>query len=561
MHRVRNNLLALMGIALIVAVASWIVFGGDRTENILGGSVDLRVKEGLDLQGGYQILLQARDNNVTADRLQAARQIIEKRVNGLGTNEPSITIQGNNRISVELPGVTDEDAVKKAIGSTGRLEFIQVGSSTINVGDTVQTTYCTTGSLYQKAANLCGPGVTSSTVATGTTSTTPGTPSNEAIGPAGTPGATTPGATTAAGTTPGATATAATTPGATTTAGAGAAGTPGATAAISATATAAPGKLNSSNQPFQTVITGDQLDPAKIDIGFADTGGGYKVLFGVKADATNTFSQFTSSNLGQQMAIVLDGNVISNATIQGVISNQGEITSPNWQTAAGKADAQGLVLQLKYGSLPVQLDVQASRKVGATLGTDSIDRSLIAGIVGLGIVAAFMILYFRLPGLLAVFALVIYSIINFALFKLLGVVLTLAGIAGFILSIGMAVDANVLIFARMKEELRLGRSIERAVEEGFRNAWPSIRDSNISTLITCGILYWFGDFTGTSTIKGFALTLAIGVLCSMFTAITVTHTFLRLMFLAAGSQRRLSRGGWWFGMNRTRRQTEEVQQV
>ncbi|MBN9387428.1 MAG: protein translocase subunit SecD [Chloroflexi bacterium] len=559
MHRVRNNLLALLGIALIVAVAAWIVFGGNRTENILGGSLDLSVKEGLDLQGGYQILLQARDNNVTADRLQAARQIIEKRVNGLGTNEPSITIQGNNRISVELPGVTDENAVKKAIGSTGRLEFIDAGTTQLNTGDTVQTTYCTTGSLYQAAPNLCGTGVTSSTTATSTTSTTPSTPSNEAIGPGGTPGATTPGATT--GTTPGATATAATTPGATTAAAGGASTTPGASPTVSATATPAPGKLNASNQPFQTVITGDQLDPAKIDIGFADTGGGYKVLFGVKADATNTFSNFTSQHLGQQMAIVLDGQVISAATIQGVISNQGEITSPNWQTAAGKADAQNLVLQLKYGSLPVQLDVIASRKVGATLGTDSIDRSLIAGIVGLGIVAAFMILYFRLPGLLAVFALVIYSIINFALFKLLGVVLTLAGIAGFILSIGMAVDANVLIFARMKEELRLGRSIERAVEEGFRNAWPSIRDSNISTLITCGILYWFGDFTGTSTIKGFALTLAIGVLCSMFTAITVTHTFLRLMFLITGSQRHLTRGGWWFGMNRTRRQAEEVQQV
>lgn len=558
MHRVRNNLLALLGIALIVALASWIVFGGDRTEKLLGGTVDLRVKEGLDLQGGYQILLQARAADVSTDRMQAARQIIEKRVNGLGTNEPSITIQGTNRISVELPGVTDETAVRNAIGSTGRLEFIDVGATSLNIGDTVQTTYCTTGSIYKPGANQCGPGVTSSNPTTATTTTTPGTPSNEVVGPAGTPG--TPAAT-AAGATPGATATAATTPGATTAA-AGAAGTPGASGTPGATTTpAAPGKLNSSNQPFQTVITGDQLDPAKIDLGFADTGGGYKVLFGVKGDATNTFSSFTSSKLGQQMAIVLDGKVISSATIQGVISNQGEITSPTWQTAAGKADAQNLVLQLKYGSLPVELDVIASRKVGATLGTDSIDRSLVAGIVGLSIVAAFMILYFRLPGVLAVLALVIYSIINFALFKLMGVVLTLAGIAGFILSIGMAVDANVLIFARMKEELRLGRSIERAVEEGFRNAWPSIRDSNISTLITCGILYWFGDFTGTSTIKGFALTLAIGVLCSMFTAITVTHTFLRLMFLLTGGQRRLGRAGWWFGMNRTRRVTEEVQQV
>ncbi|MDB5078925.1 MAG: secD [Chloroflexi bacterium] len=552
MHRVRNNLLALLAIALIVACASWIVFGGDRTEKFLGSSVDLRVKEGLDLQGGYQILLQTRSTNVSPERLQAARQIIEKRVNGLGTNEPSITIQGNNRISVELPGITDEAAVRKAIGSTGRLEFIDAGTAQLNTGDVVQTTYCTTGSLFQKAANLCGPGVTSSTVASGATAT-PGTPSNEAVGPGGTPGATAaPGATTAAATTaPG-------TPGAT--AAAGAAGTPGASPGVTTTATPAPGKLNAANQPFQTVITGDQLDPAKIDVGFADAGG-YKVLFGVKGDATNTFGQFTSANLGKQMAIVLDGQVISSATIQGVISSQGEITSPNWQTAAGRADAQNIVLQLKYGSLPVELDVQASRKVGATLGTDSIDRSIVAGAVGLSIVAAFMILYFRLPGVLAVLALLIYAIINFALFKVLGVVLTLAGIAGFILSIGMAVDANVLIFARMKEELRLGRSIERAVEEGFRNAWPSIRDSNISTLITCGILYWFGDFTGTSTIKGFALTLAIGVLCSMFTAITVTHTFLRLMFLVTGGQRKLSRGGWWFGMNRTRRATEEVQQV
>jgi preprotein translocase subunit SecD len=253
------------------------------------------------------------------------------------------------------------------------------------------------------------------------------------------------------------------------------------------------------------------------------------------------------------MAIVLDGQVISNAVIQGAISSQGQITNPSqWSGTTGKNQVTALVQQLKYGALPVELDVLSSRKIGATLGQDSIDKSFIAGAVGLGIVALFMLLYFRLPGLIANVALVIYALLTFAIFKLFGVVLTLAGIAGFVLSIGMAVDANVLIFSRMKEELRLGRSIERAVEDGFRNAWPSIRDSNISSLITCAILYWFGDFTGTSVIKGFALTLALGVACSMFTAVVVTHTFLRLLFIftSTGQRGSGSRMGWWYGMNR-----------
>ncbi len=539
MHRVRNNLLSLLGIGLIVALSAWICFGGDRTESILGTKLDFRVKQGLDLQGGYQILLQARSQNVTKERMEVARNIIEKRVNGLGTNEPNITIQGDNRISVELPGVTDEDQVKKAIGSTGRLEFIDAGTESLNTDDLVQTTYCINGSLFDKKAGQCGAGVTSSAAAS-SAATNPNAQANAA----GTPGAT-------------ATAGSAATPAATPVAGA--ATTPGASTV--ATDTVKTGKLSSTGQPYQTVITGDQLDPAKIDVGFSDVGGAQKVLFGVKSDAAGTFSTFTSSNLGKQMAIVLDGRVISAARINGVISNQGEISSDRWGTPAGKAEVQSIVLQLKYGSLPVELNVINSRKIGATLGSDSVNQSITAGIVGLSIVATFMILYFRLPGVLAVVALLVYSIITFAVFKWFGVVLTLAGIAGFILSIGMAVDANVLIFARMKEEMRLGRPIERAVEEGFHNAWPSIRDSNISTLITCLILFWFGDFTGTSTIKGFALTLAIGVLCSMFSAIVVTHTFLRVMFLVMGGQTRLTSGGWWFGMNRTRRTTEEVGQA
>ncbi len=512
MNRVRNNIISLVVIALIVMLSAWIVFGGNRTTKVLGTDVDLNTKLGLDLQGGYQILLQARDTGVSKERMEVARNIIEKRVNGLGTNEPTVTIQGDNRISVELPGVTDEEQVKKAIGSTGRLEFIEAGTQSLNDGDTVQTTYCTTGSLFDKRSGLCG-------VNAGTSQSSAAAAATPAVA-----------ATTAA------------------------AAAPGATPAASPTVTNT-GKLNASGQPYQTVITGEQLDSSKISVGFSDVGGAQKVLFGVKSEAAPLFGQFTGANIGKQMAIVLDGRVISAANINGVISNQGEISSSRWSTPAGKAEVQGIVLQLKYGSLPVEMDVQSSRKVGATLGTDSIDRSVIAGIVGLGIVGLFMLLYYRVPGMLAVIALLIYSVITFSIFKLFGVVLTLAGIAGFILSIGMAVDANVLIFARMKEEMRLGRNIERAVEEGFKNAWPSIRDSNISTLITCAILYWFGDFTGTSTIKGFALTLALGVACSLFSALFVTHTFLRTLFLVIGGQRQFRRGGWWFGMNRTRRAT------
>jgi preprotein translocase subunit SecD len=194
--------------------------------------------------------------------------------------------------------------------------------------------------------------------------------------------------------------------------------------------------------------------------------------------------------------------------------------------------------------LAVPLEVIQSRTVGPTLGQDSIQRSILAGAIGLGIVALFMILYYRVPGLISVVALLIYTAIVFAIFKLVPVTLTLAGIAGFILSIGMAVDANVLIFARIKEELHQGRALTAAVESGFAHAWPSIRDSNITTMITTFILYLFGNYTGTSIITGFALTLFIGVVVSMFTAITVTRTLLRVL-VALG----LADSRWWFGAN------------
>jgi preprotein translocase subunit SecD len=239
------------------------------------------------------------------------------------------------------------------------------------------------------------------------------------------------------------------------------------------------------------------------------------------------------------MSIVVDGRVISTATIRNPIAGSGQIDGLNG------LEADTLALQLKAGALGVPLDVVSSQTVGPSLGQDSIDRSLLAGIVGLSIVALFMIIYYRLPGVLSVVALLIYTTITFALFKVIPITLTLAGIAGLILSIGMAVDANVLIFARLKEELRTGKSLAHSIEAGFNHAWPSIRDSNISTMITCAILYWFGQFTGATIITGFALTLFVGVAISMFTAITVTRTFLRLLVDAG-----IIRSSWWLGLEK-----------
>jgi SecD/SecF fusion protein len=197
-------------------------------------------------------------------------------------------------------------------------------------------------------------------------------------------------------------------------------------------------------------------------------------------------------------------------------------------------EGQALAIQLRYGALPVPLKVVESRSVGPTLGQDSVERSIRAGTIGLIVVLLFMVVYYRLPGVMAALALAVYGLFNFALYKIIPVTLTLPAITGFILSIGMAVDANILVFERMKEELRAGRSLRLAMEQGFTRSWPSIRDSAISTLITCVILYWFGSNFGASIVKGFAITLALGVAINIFTAVTVTRTLLRLMFGLTG---------------------------
>jgi preprotein translocase subunit SecD len=258
---------------------------------------------------------------------------------------------------------------------------------------------------------------------------------------------------------------------------------------------------------------------------------------------TSRALQFPEGSAGNLLLIYLDEEEISRASVRGVISNEGVITGQGTFTAARE-----LSKQLNAGALPIPLRIIQSQEVSATLGEDSVQKSVHAGEIGLIAVALFMILYYRLPGLLAAGALGVYTAVVLMVFKLWPVTLTLSGIAAFVLSVGMAVDANILIFERMKEELRRGRTLNTAIDIGFRRAWNSIRDSNISTLITCLILYWFGDQFGAALVKGFALTLAVGVLVSMFSAITVTRTFLKMV---VGT--RLAKSAWLFNAEEVKR--------
>lgn len=311
------------------------------------------------------------------------------------------------------------------------------------------------------------------------------------------------------------------------------------TETISGTATVtATQELNAalSGPLYNVVADGIHLETTTVQKGI-DQGGKPIVSFTFNEPSGTQLQQFTAQNVGQPLTIVLDNRVVSSAEIQDVLPGSGQISS------ATAADRDNIYNVLRYGSLPVGFDVETSRTISPTLGEASIAASRIAGIVGLLAVGLLMIFYYRLPGFLAVVALLIYTAISFALYKLIPVTLTLAGIAGFILSIGLAVDGNVLIFARLKEELRRGRSIPSAVEEGFAHAWPSIRDSNIATLITTVILYWFGSSFGVSIIKGFALTLGLGVVLSVFTSVFITRTFLRLI-VESGAFRNY----WWYAV-------------
>jgi preprotein translocase subunit SecD len=289
---------------------------------------------------------------------------------------------------------------------------------------------------------------------------------------------------------------------------------------------------------YHTVMTGDKIKTALVS---QDQLGRYAISFTMTSEGAQIFGDHTSAHINEYLGIVLDKVVISSPSIGSAItSGEGEITGSFTSEAAN-----ALAIQLRYGSLPIPFKVVESRVVGPTLGQDSLQKSLLAGLVGVIIVFLFMGIFYRLPGVLADVSIIIYGLIAFAVFKYIPVTLTLAGVAGFLLSTGAALDANILIFERMKEELRAGRTLRNAVDLGWTRAWSSIRDSNLATIITSVILFWFGSTFGATIVKGFALTLALGVGISLFTAIVVTRTLLNLVLKAIKpGQENLK----WFGI-------------
>jgi preprotein translocase subunit SecD len=260
-----------------------------------------------------------------------------------------------------------------------------------------------------------------------------------------------------------------------------------------------------------------------------------EVAFEWNDEGAVLFEQITKRNIDKPLGIFLDNQLISYPTVRAVIKGSGIIEGMDMK------EAQNLSIQLNSGSLDVPLTVIQEQTVDATLGADSIKKSVVAGAIGLLLVILFMLLYYRMAGVVAALALIIYGVIITAIFKLVPVTLTMAGIAAAVVSVGMAVDANILIFERTKEELRAGRTLGAAVDAGFNRAWLAIRDSNVTTFIACIVLYWFGDTFGAFMVKGFALTLFIGVALSMFTAITVSRLFLVMIV-------RVVKNSWFYGV-------------
>ena len=288
---------------------------------------------------------------------------------------------------------------------------------------------------------------------------------------------------------------------------------------------------------YHTVMTGATIKNVGVTTGPA---GGYEVAFELTDEGARLFSDYTSANSGKFLGIVLDKEVVSAPRIDEPITEGAGVIRGEFTIE----DANSLAIQLRYGSLPIPMVIVESRTVGPTLGQDSLSQSLLAGMVGFTIMILFMALYYRIPGVIADVSIVIYALLAFALFRFVPVTLTLPGIAGLMLSTGSALDANILIFERLKEELRNGRRLSQAIDIAWVRAWPSIRDSNIATLITCAILFWFGSSFGATIVKGFSLTLALGVAVSLFSAAVVTRTLLNIIlgyFKPANLER-------WFGI-------------
>lgn len=388
-------------------------------------------KLGLDLAGGTELTYRADVSQLkgadVGGAMSTLRDVIERRVNPNGVGETAVQVENagvlagkgvENRLIVELPGVTDVGKAVEIIGQTPTLDFLLAKDNAFENLANASTTASTTKQLGDYF------------IATG--------------------------------------------------------------------------------------LNGRFLDSVQLE--FDQTTGAPIVGLSFNEEGKNLFAKITKENTGRIMAIFLDGKIISAPVIREEIPNGKAQISGKFTVQ----EARDLVRNLNYGALPVPIELVSTQTVGASLGQDALKSGIRAGIWGFLLVAIFLLVWYRLPGFVATVALVMYVLISLAIFKLIPITLTAAGIAGFILSIGMAVDANILIFERTKEEIKRGRDIEDAVKEGFHRAWLSIRDSNISSIITALVLFW----VGTSAVKGFALTLGLGVLVSMFTAITVSRTFL-----------------------------------
>ncbi len=408
---------------------------------------------GLDLQGGVSLVYQADLSSVSdpSGAMSGLRDVIERRVNMFGVSEPIVQVQGENRLLVELPGVTDVDQAIQMIGQTPYLEFDEqrTEEETQKILDKMQEiqTAQEKGEDISKIQDW---------------------------------------------------------------------------------------QIALENPYFKpTDLTGKYL--TKATVVFDQTTYKPQIQLKFDSDGAGLFEEITARNINKPLAIFLDGASIIDANGDGKIDAQ-DLYAPIVQNkiTGGEAVITGdistqtantISSRLNSGALPVKIGQPISQEtVGPTLGTVSLQKSLVAGLYGLLAVIVFMVVFYRFPGLLASLALVVYVVIVLAIFKLIPVTLTLAGIGGFVLSIGMAVDANILIFARMKEEINAGKGLSTAIDEGFKRAWPSIRDSNFNSLIVCAILF----FVATSFIKGFAFTLALGIIVSLFSAIFITRILLQI---------------------------------
>lgn len=493
---------------------------------------------GLDLQGGAQLTYDADLSQIPvadrADALNGTKDVIERRVNAMGVSEPIVqtSMTGNTpRISVELAGVYDINSAIKKIGETPLLEFkvenpeaikltadqqkqldtlnLDVRKKAVEALEKVKAggDFTALAKEYSEDPGSKDNGGTYSGVKSGQMVTeindaifnklSVGEVSSDLI-------QTTYGyhivklnSKTGSGD----------------------------TAEVSFShilvsfKTSADIGVAATDEWINTKLSGRNLKKAALE--YDSTSMVPQVGLEFDNEGAQLFADLTTANVGKPIAIFLDGAAISTPKVnEPILGGKAQIDG-NFTVA----EAKQLVQRLNAGALPVPVKLVSQQTVGATLGQVAVDKSLVAGFWGLIIVALFMILYYRLPGVLAVCALMIYTAISLALFKLFGITLTLAGITGFILSIGMAVDANILIFERMKEELASGKDLMKAIDDGFGRAWTSIRDSNIASLITCFVLYWFGS----SIIRGFAVTLALGIFVSLFSALFVTRQFLLLV--------------------------------